>query len=297
MKLLAYLFTYPIIWVFSKLPFAILYLKSDFLFLLLYHIIGYRRKVVRGNLELVFSDRSTDELRDIERSFYRHLCDVFVESTKSRSMSATEFSRHYEITNPEVLHAMEEKGSVMVLMTHYANWEWSVFIGHWVKKNKGFGVYQRLANPYFDRYVRRTRARWNLQLIEQREATATILENEQQGIQGVYGLISDQSPMVQKARFWMPFMGITVPVFTGGEYLARQGNMGVLFTKVTKKKRGYYSMEFVPIADRASDMQENEIARRFIQLCEAQILDKPELYFWTHRRWKHRDKVPEEFRS
>ena len=296
MKLLVYLLAYPVIWLLSLLPFPILYLVSDFLFLLLYHIIGYRRKVVRGNLELVFPDRSADELKTIEREFYKHLCDVFMESTKSRSISFSSLSRRFEIINPEVLHAMEAERSVMVLMAHYGNWEWSVILGRTVKTN-GFGVYQRLGNPYFDRYVQRIRAQWSVDLIEQQDATSTILENGEKGIRGVYGLISDQSPMVSKARFWMPFMGITVPVFVGGEYLARKGDMGVLYTRITKKKRGYYALEFIPIVDRAAELPDNEITRRFIKLCEEQIGEKPELYFWTHRRWKHRDKVPEKFKN
>ena len=296
MKLLAYLLAYPVIWLLSILPFPILYLMSDLLYLMLYHVLGYRRKVVRTNLELVFPERSNSELRVLERKFYKHLCDVFLESTKSRSISYSRISRRFEIINPELLHAMEAERSVMVLMAHYANWEWSVILGHTVRTN-AFGVYQRLGNPYFDRYVHRTRARWNLELIEQQAATSKILENEAQGVRGVYGLISDQSPMVSKARYWMPFMGITVPVFTGGEYLARQGDMSVLYTRITKKKRGYYALEFIPIANRALELSENEITQRFLKLCEEQIRERPELYFWTHRRWKHRDKVPEKFKN
>lgn len=296
MKLLAYLLSYPVIWLLSILPFPILYLISDLLYVLLYRLLGYRKSVVRGNLSLVFPEKQAEELLTIERKFYRHLCDVFMETTKSRSLSAKALSRRFEIVNPEVIHQMESERSVMVLLAHFANWEWSVFIGH-IIKSKGFGVYQRLGNPYFDRYVQRIRARWNLHLIEQQEATKTILANQQSGVHGVYGLISDQSPMISRARYWYPFMGIKVPVFVGGEYLAREGDMGVLYGRVSRKRRGYYTLEFVKIADQASTIQEYEITQRFLGLLEQQIYDRPELYFWTHRRWKHKDKVPEAFQN
>lgn len=296
MKLLTYLLSYPLIWLLSVLPFWLLYLLSDVLYLLLYHIFGYRKKVVRANLALAFPEARAEELRAIERKFYRHLCDMFLESTKSRSLSPKALNKRYEIVNPEVMQGLESQRSVMLLMAHYANWEWSVALGNYVKTN-GFGVYQRLGNPYFDRYVHRTRARWNLRLIEQQEATKTILANEENGLRAVYGLVSDQSPMVRKARYWMPFMGVKVPVFVGAEYLAREGDMGVLYARVTKKRRGFYALELVPITDRAALLPEFEITERFIRLLEEQIREEPYLYFWTHRRWKHRDKVPEAFQS
>lgn len=296
MKFLTYLLIYPVIWLLSILPFPVLYLISDLLYPMLYYVIGYRKKVVRGNLELVFPEKQAEELLTIERKFYRHLCDVFLETTKSRSLSAKVLSRRFEIVNPEVIQQMESERSVMVLLAHFANWEWSVFIGH-IVKSKGFGVYQRLGNPYFDRYVQRIRARWNLHLIEQQEATKTIRTNQERGVHGVYGLISDQSPMLSRARYWYPFMGVKVPVFVGAEYLAREGDMGVLYGRVTKKKRGYYALEFVKIADQASTTPEYEITHRFMTLIEEQILESPELYFWTHRRWKHKDKIPAAFQS
>ena len=294
MKFLTYLLTYPVVWLLSILPFPILYLISDLLYFLLYYVISYRKKVVRGNLELAFPDKTPEELRGIERKFYRHLCDLFLETPKSRSLSVKALSRRFEILNPEVMNEMEARRSVMLLMAHYGNWEWSVVIGHFLK-SQGFGVYQLLGNPYFDRYVRRTRARWNLQLIEQQEATKTILGHTESGIRAVYGLLGDQSPRISKARYWYPFMGVTVPVHVGAEYLAREGNMGVLYAHVTMKRRGYYTLEFITIAEKARSVPEFEITQRYMELIEEQIREAPHLYFWTHRRWKHKDKVPSEF--
>ncbi|NND16752.1 MAG: lipid A biosynthesis acyltransferase [Eudoraea sp.] len=296
MKLLAYLLTYPIIWILSILPFKVLYLISDLLYFLLYRVVGYRKKVVRSNLELVFPEKSTEEIKQIEKKFYAHLCDLFMEATKSRAITEAELNQRYELLNMEVLNQIELERSTFALFSHYANWEWSVTLNSYIKTN-GFGVYQKLANPYFDKFIRRTRARWNLTLIEQQNASKFIQANEEQGIRGVYGLISDQSPMVKKARLWLPFMGITVPVFTGAEGLAKKFDLAVVFAKASKKKRGHYSLEFIPITNSASQTDPEYITRKFVELCEEQIKESPEFYLWTHRRWKHRDKVPEEFKQ
>ena len=294
MKFLTYLLTYPLIWLLSILPFPILYLISDLVYPILYYVIGYRKKVVRTNLSLSFPEKDQESLRALERKFYRHLCDMFLETPKSRSISVKNMSQRFEIVNPEVMNNMEAERSVMLLMVHYGNWEWSVSLGNHVKSN-GFGVYQKLGNPYFDRYIHRTRDRWNLKLIEQQEATKSILAHTEMGMRAVYGLLGDQSPRISKARFWYPFMGVTVPVHAGAEYLAREGDMGVLYARVTKKRRGHYALELLTIAEQARSLPEFEITMRYMQLIEEQIRENPHLYFWTHRRWKHRDKVPADY--
>ncbi len=295
MKLLAYLITYPFIWILSILPFKVLYLLSDFLFFVLYRLFGYRKKVVRTNLELVFPEKSDEERKQIEKKFYAHLCDLFMEALKSRALTEADLNRRYKLLNIEVLNRIELEKNTFVLFAHYANWEWSVTLNLYVK-SLGFGVYQKLANPYFDRFVRRTRAKWKLTLIEQQDTSRVIHENADKGIKAIYGLISDQSPMIKKTRLWLPFMGITVPVFTGAEALARKYDFAVVYAKAVKVKRGHYTLEFIPITESASQTDPEYVTRRFIELVEAQIKESPEFYLWTHRRWKHRDKVPEEFK-
>jgi len=295
MKLLAYLITYPIIWILSILPFKVLYLISDLLYFLLYRIVGYRKKVVRTNLNLVFPDKSVEELKVIEKRFYAHLCDLFMEAAKSRALTPADLDRRYELLNVEMLQQLEQENSTFVLVSHYANWEWIVNLNRYVE-SAGFGVYQKLANPYFDKFIRRTRAKWKLTLIEQQETSQVIQANAEKGLRAVYGIISDQSPMVKKARLWIPFMGITVPVFTGAEALARKYDFAVVFARVKKIKRGHYTLEFIPITQAAGSTDPEYITRKFIELCEEQINDHPEFYLWTHRRWKHRDKVPKEFK-
>jgi KDO2-lipid IV(A) lauroyltransferase len=244
---------------------------------------------------LVFPDKSVEELKVIEKRFYAHLCDLFMEAAKSRALTPADLDRRYELLNVEMLQQLEQENSTFVLVSHYANWEWIVNLNRYVE-SAGFGVYQKLANPYFDKFIRRTRAKWKLTLIEQQETSQVIQANAEKGLRAVYGIISDQSPMVKKARLWIPFMGITVPVFTGAEALARKYDFAVVFARVKKIKRGHYTLEFIPITQAAGSTDPEYITRKFIELCEEQINDHPEFYLWTHRRWKHRDKVPKEFK-
>ena len=117
--------------------------------------------------------------------------------------------------------------------------------------------------------------------------------NHQQGVRAIYGMVSDQSPQLKKARYWSDFMGVNVPIFTGAEQLARKLDLAVVFLKVSKTKRGHYCATFIPITLAGSETKENEITDQFLALTEAQILEEPAHYLWTHRRWKHMDKGPQ----
>ena len=154
MQFLAYILVYPFLWIISILPFRLLYLLSDGLYILLYYIIGYRKKVVTDNLKLVFPDKSEEELRRIKKKFYKHLCDMFLEMTKTLSITKAEMQKRFKIKNPEELRRLEALNKSIILMYgHYASWEWSVEIQNHINFH-GFGVYKKLANKYFDKLAR-----------------------------------------------------------------------------------------------------------------------------------------------
>ena len=291
MQRLIYLLSYPFLWFISLLPFPMVYAFSDFAYLLVYRIFGYRKKVVRANLSLVFPDVKEQELLRIESRFYHHLCDMFLESIKTMNISEASLRKRYHLENLSLLQEMEKKGSVLVLFSHYGNWEWSILVNRFLS-SKGYAVYQKLNNIYFDRLIKRIRGRWNTTLIPQKEAVRTVMHNEKSGQSGVYGLVSDQSPQAHRAQYWAPFMGVTVPIFNGPESLARKLGLSVVYARVSKKSRGHYALEFVPICKDGRQTRNHEITDQFLRLTEAQIRNDPAFYLWTHRRWKHRDKVP-----
>ncbi|MCR1024337.1 lysophospholipid acyltransferase family protein [Cellulophaga baltica] len=290
MQLLVFILVYPILWFISILPYTLFYWLSDFVFFLVYTLFGYRKKVVYSNLKLVFPDKSEQELLQIQRKFYSHLIDTFMEMIKTMALSKAQVQQRYTIKNIDVLKELGKTKSVLIVCSHYANWEWNVSINNYVDF-KGYAVYQKVANKYFDHWIRKVRARWNTTLITQEETVKTVVRNVRDDVRSAYGMVSDQSPQAHRAPYWTEFMGIKVPVFSGAETMARKMDLGVLFLKVSKVKRGYYEAEFIPITDAGKSTAEHEITDKFLRLTEQQILERPEHYLWTHRRWKHRDKA------
>ena len=175
---------------------------------------------------------------------------------------------------------------------HYASYEWSVVVVNNIRY-QGYGVYKRIANAYFDGLVRRIRSKFNTTLIHSKEAVSRIVKNEKEGVKSMIAFLSDQSPKSIKGSYWAEFMNIKVPCFTGGEMLARKLDIAVTYLKINKVKRGYYEAEMVPLADDANTFEKYEITDKFTHCLEQQILNAPEYYLWTHKRWKHRDKAPE----
>ncbi|WP_289041771.1 lysophospholipid acyltransferase family protein [uncultured Zobellia sp.] len=294
MQLLVFILVYPLLWIISILPYRLFYGFSDFVFFWVYRVVGYRKNVVQQNLELVFPDKTESEIKDIQKKFYHHMCDMFLEMVKTMSLSKAAVKKRYDVQNIEVLQEIEKEKSILVVCSHYANWEWNVSMNNYVN-SKGYAVYQKISNTYFDRWVKKVRARWNTTLITKEETAKTVLVNYKNNVKGIFGMVSDQSPQRSRAHYWTEFMGVKVPVINGAETLARKMDLAVVFLKVSKVKRGYYKAELIPITTAGASTEKNEITDTFLRLAEQQIKEQPEYYLWTHRRWKHRNSVPVEF--
>lgn len=288
MQFLVFILTFPFLWIISILPFRIFYWFSDFIYLIVYYIIGYRKKTVKENLALALPHLNDKERLVIEKKSYHHLCDMFLEMIKTMTISADEMNKRFVVTNIELVKEYENKGkSTVLLASHYASWEWLLSFN--AKTNfKGVGVYKKIANKYFDKLIRDIRSKYNAELVETKKAIPLMAENQKNGILSMYGLASDQSPKLNRAFHWDKFMGVEVPVHTGAEMLAKKYDLNVLFVKVKKVKRGFYEATFVPITDNPRSIPDFEITNTFLREVEKQILEAPEYYFWTHKRWKHR---------
>lgn len=288
MQFLAYILVYPILWLISILPFRVLYALSDCVYVMLYYIIGYRKKVVTNNLELVFPNKPKSEIYKIRKKFYHHLCDMFLEMAKTMSISRKQLAKRFKILNVEELKRLEALDKSIILMYgHYASWEWSLELQNHVSY-EGFGVYKKLANPYFDRLVRRMRSKFNTTLITTKDTISTINQNEAKGIKSIVAFLSDQSPRLSKEVYWGTFMGIEVPCFTGAERLAKKLDLTIAYLKVTKVKRGHYEAEIKTLTETPKDYKDYELTDMFLREVEQQIYKAPEYYFWTHKRWKHK---------
>ena len=288
MQFLVYILAYPLLWLISILPFPIFYLFSDFVCFLVYRVIEYRKKVVRENLALTLPHLSDAERKVIEKKFYKHMCDMFLEMVKTMSMSPEEMERRFHVTNIDLVRDYAKKGkSVILVASHYASYEWLLTINPKLGF-QGVAVYKRLANPYFDKLVRKIRSKYNTEMIETRKAIPTMAQNQRNGVLSLYGLASDQSPKMERIFHSMKFMGVEVPVHTGAETLAKKYDLAVLFVEVKKARRGYYEATFIPLADNPKDFENFKITEMYLKEVEKQILEAPEFYLWTHKRWKHR---------
>ena len=292
MQLLIYLLAYPFLWFISILPFPVFYRVSDAICFLVHRVFGYRKKTVRSNLELAFPDKAKAELDIIEKKFYSHMCDLFLEMIKSMTISKAEIQKRFAFKNLELIRHFEQKNQSVILMCgHYASYEWMMSLGYEIK-HKGFGIYMPVANKYFDRLVQRIRTRHGAYLISRFEATKVIKQHKQDCLLAMYGFASDQSPSSKKAKYWRTFLGVNVPVFTGAEYLAKELDHAVIFLDIQKKKRGFYETEFKLITDNPKSLPDYQITDIFTEMLEEQIKAKPEFYLWTHKRFKHKDKMP-----
>ena len=288
MQFLIFIIAFPLLWLVSILPFRIFYWLSDCIYVLVYHVIGYRKKTVRENLALALPNLTDKERLVIEKKSYHHLCDMFLEMVKTMTISSEEMNKRFTITNIELIKEYEKKGkSIMLIASHYASWEWLITLNQKLSV-KGVAVYKKLANKYFDKLVRDIRSKYNTELVPTSLTIPLISQNKKDNIQCMYGLASDQSPKADRIFHWESFMGIEVPVHTGPEMLSKKYDMTVVFAKVKKLKRGYYELTIIPLSDDPKSVPDFGITHKYIKEVEKQILEAPEYYFWTHKRWKHR---------
>ena len=292
MNLLIYILTYPIIWFISILPFKVLYFISDGVYLLIYYVIGYRKKVVLDNLKLAFPNKSLKEQIKIRKKFYHHFVDMFLEMVKSFTISKEGVYKRYKYPNIDFFTELFKDGkSVILVGPHYANWEWIMSLDSFVDY-KGYAAYTKVNNKYFNKKTLKSREKFGTNLVPTSKIITEILFNKKNNIQAMYGLLSDQSPQLKRTFYWREFFGIKVPVHTGGEMLAKKHDLNVVYMDVQKIKRGFYETTFSLITNDATKYSDYELTDIFIDKVEAQVRKQPEYYFWTHKRFKHKDKAP-----
>ncbi|WP_405210478.1 lysophospholipid acyltransferase family protein [Dokdonia sp. Asnod2-E02] len=286
MKAIVFWLFYPLLWLISILPFKGLYLLSDFCYFVIYKVIGYRKKVVRYNLKTTFPEKSEEELHTIERKFYSHLCDMFLEMIKSMNIKKEDLLERYQFSNKELITKYDKEGqSSLLMMGHYASYEW-IFALQLSMENPGYGVYKKIKHKQFDNLIRKIRSRWNTYLIDSKDTMRFIRKNESDNKTGCYGFVADQSPRFHRARYWTQFLGHELPFFTGVERIAKEFKLPVFYYGTEKIKRGYYKGSFQLITPDGSQTEDGEIMTNYAAALEAQIRKNPEYYLWTHKRFK-----------
>lgn len=254
---------------------------------MVYRLVGYRKKTVRYNLTTAFPDKELNEIKGIEKKFYHHLCDIFIEMVKSLSITEQELKKRFQFTNAALMIDYENKNqSVMMMLGHYASYEW-MFALQLHLKNPGHALYKVIRNKYFDRLVRNIRGKWRAILVPSKNAMRIINRHKKDQVVTTYGFVADQTPKANRASFWTSFLGHELPFQTGAERAAQAYDLPVVFFGTTKVKRGHYKGTFIRLAEDGAKITDGEITSAFAKALEKQILERPELYLWTHKRFKH----------
>lgn len=296
MQFIVFILVYPLIWLLSILPMRVLYIISDMFYILIYKVIGYRKKVVFNNLKLSFPDKTDAELLDIQKKFYHHFVDIFIEMIKSFTISKKNLLKRYRYTNMKLLTDLEKKGkSIIVMGAHYNNWEWVISLNHYVSF-KTFAAYTKINNKYFERQLLKSREKLGANFIQTTKFVPYMEANKVNKIKSIYGLLSDQSPQLHKAKYFKEFMGVKAPIHTGAEFLAKRFDHSVVLMKTYKIKRGFYETTFEILAENPKEFPDYQITDLFLEKIEVQIRETPQYYFWTHKRWKHSHEIEDELK-
>ena len=286
-KVTFYLF-YAINWVITLLPLQILYFFSDLLFLALYHFPSYRRKIVATNLKNAFPEKSTDELLKIEKKFYKHLADVFIETLKMTHLSEKEMKKRYLITNPEVLEKFKDEGrDIAAIAGHYNNWEWMSVTPLFIDL-KCVTIYKPLRNRYFDKFLNDLRRKKGFYLTPMSHIIREIITDRNNGINALYAIIADQTPPKGDIHYWTQFLNQDTPVYVGAEKIAVKYDMVVVFFNTKKIKRGFYTATVDVLFEHTSGLPEHVITEAHVRSLEKNIIEQPEYWIWSHHRWKHK---------
>jgi KDO2-lipid IV(A) lauroyltransferase len=286
MYILNRLFYYGFIVPLSSLPFAVLYFISDGLYILIYRLVGYRKRVVMDNLARSFPSMTDAERSSVAQKFYRHFCDMIVESLKMFTISSEQAHRCATYKDVDIPDSyFDKKQSILVAAGHYGNWEVAAVTYDAATKHQSVCIYKPLSNKYFDGKMLQSRQKYGLRMMHNRKVKEGFEEQKDELTATV--LLIDQSPSPHSKPHWMEFLGQDTAILTGTEKYAVEYNYPVVYMHIKKPRRGHYEMSFERVCDNPREMKPGEITEITTRILEREIRKTPELWLWSHRRWKH----------
>lgn len=300
MKHWQYLPVQGLLYIISLMPFWVLYGIADFIFVLVYYVVRYRRKIVAKNMRESFPELSDKELKKIARKFYRNFADYIVETIKLNHISDDEIKRRMVFKNMDVIDRLfDEKRSIAAYFSHCGNWEWVPSITLWSRHTTGKDVefcqvYRPLKNKWYDEYMLRLRSRFNSLSFKKKTVLRDLLLLRRREMPSITGFMSDQKPSKGDESHIVKFLNHPSAVITGTEQVARKLDMAVVYFDMHKLSRGYYELEVKLITDNTSTMEPMAITDAYVKLLEETIKRNPSIWLWTHNRWKHKVKMPNE---
>lgn len=282
-KLLYYLVIIPI----SRLPFFILYLISDFLYLIMYRLIGYRRKVVFANIRNSFPEKTDKEIKQIEAKFYSHLCDLVVESVKAFTISKNSAQERMIDRNIDLVNQYKKTGKHVVMVGgHYGNWElFAITIGA-ALDYKSLALYTPLKNKFINEKITSSRSKYGLGMLSIKSIRQKLNNLDRELYTIIFG--ADQSPRKNQRAYWMTFLNQETGVQFGTEKFAKEFDAVVIFANIYKVKRGFYEVAYELICEKPNETEFGFITKAHTQRLEKVIQAQPEYWLWSHKRWKHK---------
>lgn len=275
----------------ARLPLGVLYVVADFLYFLIYHIAGYRKKIVRENLVGSFPEMEKSELRRIERRFFRNFADYIVETVKLLHISDKEMKRRMTFSGMEIFDQTLERGqSVVCYFAHLGNWEWAPSITLWSRfehsKNIAFcQIYRPLDNQWFDSLMLRLRSRFGTVSLPKRRSFLDLMRYHKKGIPSATGFMSDQKPSHGDTIHVVEFLNRPTSIITGTETVCRRLDALPVYWRMSKPKRGHYHIDVVAMD--ADPEKEFSLTDLYARLLEENIRKEPDIWLWSHNRWKN----------
>lgn len=239
------------------------------------------------NLTSSFPDKTEKNIRQITRKFYNHLCDIIVESVKLFSISKQEIAKRFVVNNPEILRPFFDKGrSVIIVGGHYNNWEiLASGIDNQVP-HESVALYSKLNDKFFNEKMKSSRGKFGLRMVTTKESFAYFKEHTDTPRMTIFG--ADQSPTYSKNVHWMTFLSQDTAVALGTERFAKKYDLPVVYGAINKAKRGHYSLDISLITDTPKETEKGFITEAYTKILEKQIIEQPEYWLWTHKRWKRK---------
>lgn len=273
----------------SLLPLSVLYIIADVVYVLLYRVFGYRKKIVRENLQKSFPEKALSEIVNIERQYYKYLANLILEVVKMPSISKTELQKRYKFNGLEQLNEyFEQKKGVLICSAHYGNWEWGTLaLGLSLPVNH-YPIYKPLTNATFDKWFEKVRSRFGNRMVSMRQTLRAVRETQNEA--SVFSFGNDQSPTVNDLHYWTTFLNQPASIQLGIEKIAKKTNRPIFYLKVNVVKRGYYEVDCIQLCLEPAKTAEFEITELHTRILEKNIQQSPPFWLWSHRRWKHKPK-------
>ncbi|KQM74910.1 lauroyl acyltransferase [Pedobacter sp. Leaf216] len=280
--------------VLSLLPLSVLYVLADGAYLLLYFVFGYRRKVVRTNLLKALPNKALKEIFTIEKRFYRYLSSLVFEVIKMKSISKEEIEKRFIFHNKEQVQKYLDRGqSVLICAAHYGNWEWGT-LGIGLNFNVDhYPIYKPLTNPTFDNWFKKVRSKFGNKLIAMRQTMRALQASKDKP--SIFSFGNDQAPSKDESHYWTTFMNQPSSVQLGIEKIAKRTNQPIFYFKINVLKRGFYSVDCIPLCLNPAGTAEFEITEMHTRFLEEMIKARPEYWLWSHKRWKYQPKNANSF--